>query len=113
MEQMPEIKIGDWVVVTEDGLWAMVDYTFKTKAQAIADVSCATLDARSTPKVKRLSKGDYLYYPKDVDYGTFGDSYNIKRVTKENLNEMRETLETQWNDDPLNDYDDEMRETDD
>lgn len=103
MEQMPEIKIGDWVVITEDGLWAMDSYTFKTKAQAIDDVSCATLDPRGTPKVKRLSKGDYLYYPKDVDYGTFGDSYNIKRITEENLNEMREMLETQWNEDPLND----------
>ena len=111
MEQMPEIKIGDWVVLTEDGLWAMIDYTFKTKAQAIGDVSCARLDARNTPKVKRLSKGDYLYYPKDVDYGTFGDSYNIKRVTKENLNEIREILESQWNDDSFDNYDGEMRAT--
>lgn len=103
MEQMPEIKIGNWVVITEDGLWAMDSYTFKTKTQAIDDVSCATLDSRSTPKVKRLSKGDYLYYPKDVDYGTFGDSYNIKRVTEENINEVKEMLEMQWDDDPLDD----------
>lgn len=99
MEQKPAIHIGDWVVVTEDGLWAMGDYTFKTKAQAIEDVSCATLDSRRTPKVKRLSKGDYVYYPKDVDFGTFGDSYNIKKVTNENINELKEMLDAQWEDD--------------
>ncbi|WP_078598634.1 hypothetical protein [Evansella clarkii] len=112
MEQLPAIKIGDWVVITEDGLWAMNSYTFKTKAQAIDDVSCATLDVRKTPKVKRQSKGDYFYYPKDVDYGTFGDSYNIKRVTKENINEIKEMLEEQWKEDPLSNYDQEMRESD-
>ncbi|MGX1195803.1 hypothetical protein [Metabacillus sp. SLBN-84] len=31
MEQIPEINIGDWVVLTEDGLWAMDSYTFQNQ----------------------------------------------------------------------------------
>lgn len=102
MEQIPEINIGDWVVLTEDGLWAMDSYTFQTKKDAIEEVSAATLDTRTTPKVKRLSMGYYLYFPKDVDTGTFGESYGIRRVTDENIEYIRTILQEQWESDPLN-----------
>lgn len=105
MEIRPIIKVGCWVVLTEDGLWAMDSYTFKTKKDAIWEVASATLDPRPTPKVKRLSEGNYLYYPKDIDYGSYGNCYSIVKVSNKNVDDLNERLKQQWDDDPLSEYD--------
>lgn len=104
-EKCPILKENEWVVITEDGLWAMSEYSFKTKRDAIFEVSSAKLDSRNTPKVKRLSSGSYLYFPKDIDDGTFGETFTIKKVTKTNIAEIQSMLEEQWDYDPSIQYD--------
>jgi len=66
------------------------------------------MDPQKTPKAKRLDTGFYKYTPLDVDTypHRFGDSYLIAKVTTENIDEYVETLKTQWEYDPLSDYDD-------
>ena len=95
-EKCPTLKIGDWIVLTEDGLWAMDSYIFKSKKDAIEKVSFATLDSRKTPRVKKVKSGYYEYLPKDVDYGTYGDVYNIIRVTEDNLDYLQAFLDDEW-----------------
>lgn len=104
-EKCPVLKENEWVVITEDGLWAISEYSFKTKRDAIFEVSSAKLDSRNTPKVKRLSSGSYLYFPKDIDDGTFGETFTIKKVTKTNIAEIQSMLEEQWDYDPSIQYD--------
>lgn len=100
MDELPVFKIGEWVVITEDGIWAMDDFSFKTKAKAIEEVSIATLDSRNKPKVKRIMKGEYLYFPKDPDFGTFGEAYTIRKVTQENEGQLNALMKEQWDSDP-------------
>lgn len=87
------MKIGEWVGVSADGLWfCMVDenkYTFKTKKELIEDISSAKLDARRTPKVKRFAEGVYEYSPKDCDTGTFGDTFEIIKLTNNNIDNFK------------------------
>lgn len=95
------IKLNEWIVVGDVEIWFSIfaedKCSFKTKAEAINDVSCSKIDARKTPKVKRISTGEYVYSPKDCDTGTFGESFQIIKITETNLayyNTLRqETLE--------------------
>lgn len=106
-EKCPVLKENEWVVITEDGLWAISEYSFKTKRDAIFEVSSAKLDSRKTPRVEKLSSGSYMYFPKDIDDGTFGESYAIKKVTKTNRADLQSMLQEQWDYDPSILYDSE------
>ena len=77
MKEIPFISVGSWVILCEDGIWACNDsYCYRTKKEAVIDISISTLDARKTPKVERIRKGEYYYYPKDCDYsGHMGDCF--------------------------------------
>lgn len=102
MEKCPVLKVNEWVVLTEDGLWTMLgNFTFKSKKEAIWDVSVATLDTRKTPKVEREYLGSYLYTPKDVDTGKFGEVYIIRKLTDENIEYFQTMLQDQWDDDVI------------
>lgn len=96
VEQMPILEVNKWIIVSEEGIWMdMEEYQYPTKKEAIWAISCAELDSRKTPKIKRICKGSYEYYPKDCDDGTFGENYNILRITEENINKMQELIENQ------------------
>lgn len=87
------MKIGEWVAICDDGLWVSCfdeKASFDTKREAIDDISNAKLDSRKTPKVKRLASGVYEYFPKDCDYGTFGESFIIEKITVDNIDQMKE-----------------------
>lgn len=92
------LKIGEWVAIDEDGIRECstgVDVvSYNTKKEAIQEIQFSKMDARNTPKVKRIRKGVYEYFPKDCDYGTFGESFLIKQVTNDNLEELEEMA--QW-----------------
>lgn len=83
------MKVGEWVVCDDDGLWFGVFDEYKvsypTKAAAIGDISAACLDVRKTPKVRRVRAGKYVYTPKDPDTNLFGEEYIVEKLTPENL----------------------------
>lgn len=98
-EEMPVFKLGDWCVYTDDGYWGSTTVIFKSKKDAIDDVSASTLDPRRVPKVTRIEKGFYEYIPRDVDSNGWGNSYYIKKVTKDNIEQINEEWKQQWEDD--------------
>lgn len=82
------IKLNEWVIYGEDGLYFNDEAdtaSFKTKAHAVDTVAGMRLDVRPRPKIKRIRKGWYEYFPKDVGTHSFGDVYTVERVTKENI----------------------------
>lgn len=86
------MKVGEWVEVSEDGLW--VDCiteatTFKTKKEAIDSVETATLDDARVPRVKRITQGHYKYYPKNCDTGHYDSEYEIIKITPENIEHFK------------------------
>lgn len=88
-EENGPMKVGEWVVYTEDGLWfghfGNTSPSYLTKKDAVDDVACASMDTRRTPKIRRTGPGSYVYTPKNPDTGMFCDEYFIERLTADNL----------------------------
>lgn len=86
------LQIGSWVVVTEDGIHESAfdgRLCFPTKREAIEDVRDSSVDTRKSPKVIRLAKGKYTYYPKGLDTGLFSDGYEIVKLTADNIDKYQ------------------------
>lgn len=101
-QQAPTIHVGQWIVGTEDGFWTSSfsgEFGYKTKKEAIDDVSIATMDTRNKPKVIRLKRGEYMYTPRDVDSNEWGENYYIELITEENIKDIQEQLTEQWEED--------------
>ena len=105
----PIIKIGEWVALTEDGIWfssgSFNDCSYKSKGKVIEDLSCSYSDSRKTPKVKRLFSGEYCYYPKDSESGRLCEPITVRKVTESNVDYLNEMFNEQWENDPLSEYD--------
>nr|DAH73460.1 MAG TPA: hypothetical protein [Caudoviricetes sp.] len=52
---------------------------YRTKAEAMWDISCRYEDGRKRPTVKKMDVGYYIYYPKDCD-GNWRDETTIASV---------------------------------
>ena len=96
------MDIGEWVAVSEDGLWVdcVTDATsFKSKKEAIDSVASAKLDPATRLKVKRISAGAYQYIPKNCDTlrYEYNSAYDIVKLTSENIEHYKE-LEEQLDD---------------
>lgn len=86
-----DLKIGAWVVLSEDGLWwdpFNGEAAFARKSDAVSAVSNAMMDARRTPLIERLGPQNYMYHIKNCDSGKFDREYQILKVTKENFDEL-------------------------
>lgn len=86
------LQIGSWVVVTADGIHESAfdgRLCFPTKREAIEDVRYSSVDTRKSPKVIRLAKGKYTYYPKGLDTGLFSDGYEIVKLTADNIDKYQ------------------------
>lgn len=95
-DKCPVLKLREWVVITENGIWDYNSISYKTKALAIEEVSYARLDTNEKPRVTRIHTGCYWYYPRDVDTGEYGEHYTIQNVTSENIVWLQSLLEEQW-----------------
>lgn len=97
------IKIGEWLAYSSGYVyWERDDKaTFPTKKEAIEHVSSMRLDARPTPRIKRVCKGCYIYTPKDCDTGEYSEEFYIERVTPKNHDEFKELVDGQIDEDPL------------
>lgn len=100
----PKLKLGYWIVLREDGIWYMNEPQFRTKRDAIFEVSSATLDPRPTPKVVRIQEGVYDYTPRDVDSTGWKSVHGIIKLTELNITYYQGLLHDQWN---LDSYEDE------
>lgn len=93
---MHGLEVGRWIAYEEGYMYYNPyeedSFSFKTKREAIREVSDLKLDSRSTPKVKRVAPGVYEYSPKDVDTGQFRESICIERLTDENIDGFKEFL---------------------
>lgn len=90
------LEIGDWLAVTEDGVWLSPyvekQASFPTKKELIMAISDAVLDSRRVPKVKRIASGIYEYTPKDVDHNIDGNSFHLYKLTSYSLTRFKELL---------------------
>lgn len=91
------LQIGAWVAYREDNFTydPKTDKPyFKTKTEAIETVAANSLDPCKTPKAERVSRGKYLYRPKDVGNLVFFSDreYVIERVTAENMQMIEELM---------------------
>lgn len=88
------MKLGEWVIYTEDGLWfGYFDNdgpTYPTKKAAIDDIACASMDTRRTPKIRRVGHCSYIYTPKNPDTGLLDSEYYVERLTTDNLERFKE-----------------------
>lgn len=96
MDEKPvDIQVGEWVCVSEDGLWPSAFtslYSWETKKGAIEDIRDAKMDAARKPRVKRQAPGEYRYYPKSCDTKHYGNSYLVVKLTEENIDKYREMM---------------------
>lgn len=91
------LQIGAWVAYRKDNFTydPKTDKPyFKTKTEAIETVAANSLDPCKTPKAERVSRGKYLYRPKDVGNLVFFSDreYVIERVTAENMQMIEELM---------------------
>jgi hypothetical protein len=102
----PKVTLGEWVIYSEGYFYFRDEEnaSFKTKKEAIEEVSLMKLDARKNPKVKKIRVGCYEYFPKDVDSGEFGESFIVEKVDEENINKYTDMIQEQMNSESLNDY---------
>lgn len=93
-----EMKVGDWIVVSESGIWCSPfndNYTFVTKKEAVKDVADAKLDVRNKPKIRRITSGLYEYILKSCDQGYSKESYSIIKLNKHNVENYIKMVESQ------------------
>lgn len=91
------MKIGEWIGVTEDGIWFCPwdseKHSWSKKSELIEDIGNAYLDIRNKPKVKRICTSEYEYTVKDVDTGHDGEIISIYRLTNENFERFNQLLQ--------------------
>lgn len=91
-KDLSRLQVGNWIVLTEDGIHESAfdgRLCFPTKKEAIADVNNSVMDSRKAPKVRRIRKGKYMYYPKNCDTGRFMDEYSIVLITPDNIDKYQ------------------------
>ena len=88
--------IGKWVAYNEDGLfenWESGDFLFSTKNEIVNQLVASYLDNRKYPTVKRQGSGVYVYDVPDCDCRSVRHTVYIERVTKQNVDKIKEMSE--------------------
>lgn len=94
-QAVDSLKPGAWIVLGEDNLISAIgepQFSYTTKKEAVFDFGCRCLDARRTPKIKRVREGFYEYYVKDCDDGHDRAPVSIIKLTAENVEDYRNLL---------------------
>ena len=89
-----QLKIGNWIIADEDGIVDLIHTQFLTKREAVLEASDITMDPKPKPRVKRIAKGEYEYFPYDADAERYRESsYIIKKLTPGNIRYYQEQLD--------------------